>query len=97
MGAARGNDRPIAFALEQNYPNPFNPSTLIRYSLSTKTHVAVKIIDLLGREVATLVDADEPSGAHVVRWEAGSNASGIYFCRMQTPEFSETRKMLLLR
>lgn len=96
-GITHTDDRPIAFSLEQNYPNPFNPSTLIRYSLSKNTHVSVKIVDLLGREVTTLVDADEPSGTHVVRWEAGNKASGIYFYRMQTPEFSETRKMLLLR
>ena len=73
---------PSAFRLEQNYPNPFNPSTTIRYELSSRTDVVLKIFDLLGQEVATLVDEEKSAGRYEVSWDAGRIASGMYFYRL---------------
>jgi len=96
-GAPANPGRPGGFALQQNYPNPFNPSTLIRYTLPTTTHISIKVFDILGNEVAVLVDGNEASGQHEVRWDPGTRASGIYFCRMQAAGFSETKKLLFIR
>jgi hypothetical protein len=88
---------PARFALAQNYPNPFNPSTAIRYEVSSPARVAVAVFDVLGREVARLVDRDQQPGAYEIRWEAGSRPSGVYFCRIQAGGFSAIRKMLLAK
>ena len=69
---------PEQFELFQNYPNPFNPTTAIGYQLSATSRVSLKVFDVLGREVATLVDGDRPAGYHEERWDAGAFASGMY-------------------
>jgi hypothetical protein len=84
-------------ALEQNYPNPFNPRTEISYSLPSPMHVRIDIYNVLGQVVATLVDGEMEAGNHMVAWEAGSNASGIYYYRLTTESFTTTRKMLFLK
>jgi hypothetical protein len=103
--------RPIAgipqrFRLNQNFPNPFNPGTTITFDLPSggKQFVLLKVFDLLGREVATLVDGTVPSGEHVVRWDAGNLPSGAYFYRLEAVRtdgtgnrLHQTRKMLLLK
>jgi len=94
--------RPEQSRLFQNYPNPFNPVTVIHYELSKANHVALKIFDVLGREIAILVNEYKPPGTYTVTWD-GSNGpggkvgSGSYFCRMVTGSFVEVRQMLLLR
>jgi aminopeptidase N len=88
---------PTGYDLAQNYPNPFNGFTTIEYKLPTRSSVSIKIFDLLGREVATLVNKPEYAGKYSVQWNAASAASGIYFCRIQTEKFSSVRKMILLR
>lgn len=88
---------PLKFSLEQNYPNPFNPATDIRYSLSDVRKVSLKVYDVLGREVATLVDEVKQPGEHQARWDASGFASGMYFYRLQTSGFSSVRRMVLLR
>ena len=88
---------PDAFTLEQNTPNPFNPATTIRYKLRGAMHVSLKVYDVLGRAVATLVDEFQSAGPHVIGFEAGQLSSGIYFYRMQTPAAGETRRMLLVK
>ncbi len=85
------------FELSQNYPNPFNPSTVIGYQLSAKSSVTLKVYDVLGRLVKTLVDANESMGNHEVTFNAGSLPSGVYFCRLQAGRYSKTRKLLLLK
>jgi hypothetical protein len=88
---------PREFSLDQNYPNPFNPSTTIRYSLPADTRVSLKVFDILGREVATLVNGEENGGAKSVVWDGAGMASGEYFCRIQAGNFVATRRMLLLK
>jgi hypothetical protein len=85
------------YALSQNYPNPFNPSTAIRYSLSGTGPVTLKIYDLLGREVTTLVNGIEQPGTHSVEWDASSVSGGVYFYRMQAGDFTSAKKLLLLK
>jgi hypothetical protein len=88
---------PIRFALDQNYPNPFNPSTTIRYTLSDASRVSLKIFDLTGREIATLVNERKPTGSYQVEWNAGGLPSGVYFCRLQAGGNVETKKLFLLK
>jgi hypothetical protein len=97
---------PQNFSLEQNYPNPFNPSTKIKYTIpfagtSLMKFVQLKVFDVLGNEVATLIDEYKPAGSYEVEFSlpAGGQglASGIYFCRLQTDNYSKTIKMLFLK
>jgi len=85
------------FSLAQNYPNPFNPSTVIRYSVSSAQLVTLKIYDVLGREVATLVNEEKPSGNYEVEFNASKFSSGIYFYTLTAGEYTNTKKMILLR
>lgn len=85
------------FQLEQNYPNPFNPSTIIRYNLPAEVNVILKVYDLLGTEVASLVDEEKPAGAYQVELNGINLASGIYLYRLQAGEYVNTRKMILLK
>jgi hypothetical protein len=88
---------PFVFRLEQNYPNPFNPSTLVRYQLSVASKVELSIYDLLGREVATLVNDVRTPGAYNVTWNAAGLASGTYFCRLRAGTLQQTRKLLFVK
>ncbi|MBI5472969.1 MAG: T9SS type A sorting domain-containing protein [Ignavibacteriae bacterium] len=86
---------PQTFALHQNYPNPFNPTTEIRYQTSEVRYVSLKVYDLLGREVATLVNEVKPPGTYTVQWDASNQASGVYFYQLRAGGFAETRKLIL--
>jgi formylglycine-generating enzyme required for sulfatase activity len=88
---------PDRFELFQNYPNPFNPTTAIGYQLSAISLVRLKIYDALGREVATLVDAEKPAGSHTVFWNAQNFPSGVYLCRIVAGDHMESNKMLLMK
>lgn len=91
------NFLPTAFTLEQNYPNPFNPTTMIRYELPAPARVVLKVFDLLGRETATLVEGIENAGYKSVKFDASGLASGVYFFRLQSGSFVDTKRLLLLR
>ena len=91
------SDVPTAFSLEANYPNPFNPVTTIAFNLPEAANVQIVVFDVLGRQVATLVDAALSAGQHEVQFEAGSLPSGTYFYSFVTPEQTFTKKMLLLK
>ena len=88
---------PSQFALEQNYPNPFNPSTKIQFTIVNRLLTIVKVFDVLGREVATLVNAVKEPGTYTVQFDGSNLASGVYFYRLQAGTYVETRKLLLLR
>jgi hypothetical protein len=88
---------PHTFSLEQNYPNPFNPVTTIQFSLPQSAQVTIKIINLLGEEVATLVSEQLPAGTHSRQFNAEKLASGIYFYQLKTEGFMDTKKLVLLK
>ena len=88
---------PTQFALHQNYPNPFNPSTEISFSLPEACAVRLEVYNVLGQRVASLVDGRMDAGAHTVTWDATEVSSGVYLYHLQAGEFSETRKMMLLK
>ena len=85
------------FKLGQNYPNPFNPSTVISYQLPVNSNVTLKVYDLLGKEVATLVDEYKPAGSFSVEFNADGLSSGIYFYILRAESFTETKKMILMK
>ncbi|MCS7014426.1 MAG: T9SS type A sorting domain-containing protein, partial [Chloroherpetonaceae bacterium] len=87
-----------SYNLEQNYPNPFNPTTNIRYSIQQTGLVTLKVYDLLGREVATLVNEVQPPGNYEVQFNASTRtSSGIYIYRLQSGNFTRTMKMMLVK
>ncbi len=94
---AETRELPREFFLSQNYPNPFNPSTKISYSVSKQGLVTVRIFDVIGRELATLVDERKQAGTYTVEWNASGFSSGMYFYRIIAGEFVETKRMLLIR
>lgn len=85
------------FSLEQNYPNPFNPSTSIQYRVSSISQVILKVYDVLGNEVATLVNEQKPAGSYEVKFNAEGLSSGIYFYKLQAGSLLETKKMILMK
>lgn len=88
---------PDAFVLQQNYPNPFNPSTTIKYSIPTSEFVTLKVYDILGNEIATLVDEEKPAGSYEVNFQASNLSSGIYFYALQAGSYTQTKKMILMK
>ena len=93
---------PFAYSLSQNYPNPFNPTTTIKYQLAAISHVTLKVYDILGRTMATLVDGAESAGVHKVNFNASKYASGVYFYRIVAEgkngsRFVAIRKLMLLK
>ena len=88
---------PTGFLLSQNYPNPFNPSTTVEFRIQRSEFVILKVFDLLGRKVATLVNEVKQPGTYTVQWDATGAASGMYFYRLIAASFVETRKMMVLK
>lgn len=88
---------PESFELFQNYPNPFNPSTIINYQLSIDSYVKLKVYNLLGQEVATLVDGEQLAGYHEAVWDASSVPSGVYYYQLHAGSFTNMKKMMLVR
>ena len=95
--ASPANNTPTTFAVNQNYPNPFNPSTAISYQLSANSYVTLKVYDVLGREMATLVNGQQNAGYHSVAFNAGSLPSGVYFYRITAGNYSSVKKMVLMK
>jgi hypothetical protein len=88
---------PKVFYLEQNYPNPFNPTTSIQYAVSSRQFVTLKIYDVLGNEVGTLISEEKEAGTYEVEFNAEKLSSGVYFYQLRAGSFVETKKMILLR
>jgi len=89
--------RPETFALYSNYPNPFNPSTKIRYAISTTAFTSLKVYTSLGEEMATLINEEKTPGVYEVNFDATNLTSGTYLYKLQTGNFTETKKMILLK
>jgi len=85
------------FQLFQNYPNPFNPSTSIQYAVSSRQFVRLKVYDVLGTEIAVLVNEEKPAGTYKVEWDASRFSSGVYFYQLRAGSFIQTKKMILVR
>jgi len=88
---------PEDFTLSQNYPNPFNPKTAISYQLPVSSNVQLVVYNLQGQLVETLVSGEQSAGYYSVNWNGSGFASGVYFYRLSTPEFTSVKKMILLR
>ena len=86
-----------SFSLEQNYPNPFNPSTTINYTLAESSPVTIKVYDVLGSEVATLVNTTQEAGKHNITFDASKLASGLYIYTLNAGSFTSSKKMMLLK
>ncbi len=93
----RNEGIPSTYKLNQNYPNPFNPTTTIEFALPKSSPVTLKIFDMLGREMATLVDEELPAGVHKVVFDAKKLPTGVYFYRLQAEAFSQIRRLILLK
>jgi hypothetical protein len=91
------DQRPLVYVLYQNYPNPFNPTTLIRFDVPRSGYVTLKIFDLLGKEIATLLKGELAAGEYSIPWNASGAASGVYYYTLVTPAASQTKKMILMR
>ncbi len=92
-----GNGIPARFSLSQNYPNPFNPTTVITYEIPDKSFVSLRLFNLLGQEIATLVNEQAQPGKYSVTWDGSSQPSGIYFYTMKTAGFQETKKLMIVK
>ena len=87
----------LNFQLSQNYPNPFNPTTSIEYQVASIEKVSIKVYDVLGREITTLVNEQKAPGNYSVTFDASDLSSGIYFYQINAGEFNQTRKMILMK
>ncbi len=88
---------PVEFKLNQNYPNPFNPSTIIKYAIGSRQYATLKVYDVLGNEIATLVNEEKPAGTYEVKFDASNLSSGIYYYQLKAGSFIQTKKMLLVK
>jgi beta-glucosidase len=88
---------PLVSKLDQNFPNPFNPTTVITYQLLTHGYATLKVYDVLGREVATLVDGEKSAGVHAISWDASHLSSGVFLYRLKIGDFNDVKKMMLLK
>ncbi|MFA5804267.1 MAG: cellulase family glycosylhydrolase [Melioribacteraceae bacterium] len=95
--ASKNSNVKESYKLFQNYPNPFNPITIINYSVSNTSFVTLRVYDILGKEIAMLVNEEKPIGNYEVEFDGGNLSSGIYFYRMQAGSFIDTKKLILLR
>ncbi|HSR16958.1 MAG TPA: T9SS type A sorting domain-containing protein [Ignavibacteriaceae bacterium] len=92
-----GNATPQDYSLSQNYPNPFNPTTNFEFRISNFGLVVLKVFDVLGKEVATLVNEEKHAGVYVIKFDASNLASGVYFYQLKANNFIDTKKFMLLK
>jgi hypothetical protein len=85
------------FRLYQNYPNPFNPTTKIKYQIPVLSKVRLTVYDMLGREIKTLINEEKPAGPYEVEFNGAGLSSGVYFYRIETGKYSDTKKFVLLK
>jgi hypothetical protein len=87
----------VSYFLSQNYPNPFNPSTKIKYNIPNRSNVILRIYDILGKEIETLVNEEKSAGLYEINWNASKLSSGVYFYQIKAGEYISTKKMILLK
>ncbi|MDI6802647.1 MAG: T9SS type A sorting domain-containing protein [Bacteroidota bacterium] len=92
-----GEAIPAVFSLNQNYPNPFNPSTVIKYQLAADNYTTLKVYNIIGKEVATLVNGNQTAGYHQVTFDAAQLSNGIYFYKLQSGNNVEVKKLTLVK
>ena len=97
VSVIKENILPQTIRLYQNYPNPFNPSTTFRYSIPVQSKVTIKVYDVLGNEIAALMNEEKSIGTYELTWNASNLASGVYFYQLNAGNFNETKKMILIR
>ncbi len=97
VSVERADQLPARFALAQNYPNPFNPATTIHFEIPKQSRVVLKVYNVLGQEVLKVVDEEKVVGSYDVRIDASALSSGVYFYRLTTKDFAQTRKLVLLK
>jgi len=97
VGVEASRELPKHFVLEQNYPNPFNPTTVVRYQLPAAGDVTLAVYDLLGREVAVLVNGRADAGVHEVTFDGSGLSSGVYLYRLSVGDFVQARRLMLLK
>ena len=85
------------FSLAQNYPNPFNPATIISWEMPVSGFTTLKVYDVLGNEITTLVNEEKPAGRYEINFDANNLSSGVYYYRITTGNFTQTKKMILMR
>jgi hypothetical protein len=90
-------EAPEFYNVSQNYPNPFNPTTKIKYSIPQLSNVVIKVFDILGNEIETLVNDEKPAGIYEITWNAEKFPSGVYFYQIKAGNFIQTKKMILLK
>jgi hypothetical protein len=88
---------PQTFSLSQNYPNPFNPATTIKYQIPELSFVTIKVYDVIGNEIETLVNEEKPEGTYEITWNAERLSSGVYFYQLSTEKFADAKKMIILK
>jgi hypothetical protein len=91
------NTVPGQYTLSQNYPNPFNPSTVIGFNIPVASYVSLKVYDILGREVAELIDEHKPAGIYKVDFHAANLPSGVYLYIIKSGDFVQSKKMLMIK
>jgi hypothetical protein len=94
------NENPLAvsdYKLSQNYPNPFNPVTVISYQVPVKSFVSLKVYDIIGREIQSLVNEEKDAGRYEIYFDASSLSSGVYFYKIKSDSYSEIKKMVLIK
>lgn len=97
LGVEDNNQLSTGYSLRQNYPNPFNPTTTIQFSLPRGSYVVLKLFNMLGEEMTTLVSGELDAGMHKIQWNGAGAASGVYFYRLQAGDFVQTRRLVLLK
>lgn len=88
---------PSEYLLSQNFANPFNPFTKIKYSVSQTLRIQIKVYDVLGNEITTLIDEEKPAGSYEITWNALNLPSGVYFYQLKAGGFIETKKMVFIK
>ena len=97
LDTGREISQPFTYSLFQNYPNPFNPTTTISYQLPEKAFVSVKVFDVIGNEIETLIQEYKPSGVHEVSFDGSNFSSGIYLYQIDVGDYHQSKKMILIK